>query len=210
VAEKKINSRGSARGDTREALLSAGLTHIWEQGYNNTGLQEILTTAGLPKGSFYHFFKSKEDFGLQIIDYYWDLHTGPEIALLCDEQQAPRERLQAFLDLALETARESLCSRGCLVANLAQELADIHPGFRKRLANLMQEYENALEVCLKSGQAAGQFRDDIEARSLATVMINSQYGALVRMKAEKDPRAVRIHRDSMLEFVRPASARSRN
>lgn len=195
-------TKTSPHEDTRQLLLKTGLEIIWKKGYNHTGLQEILTTAGLPKGSFYHYFKNKEDFGLSLIDYYWDNLTVPDIKRLTDAFRDPKERLTEFFSGTLANAKIHQCSKGCLIGNLAQELADVNATFGKRLSTLMKQYENAVRECLQAGQEKGQFRKDISAEVMAVVILNSQYGALLRMKADKDLQALDIHKQSMLEFVK--------
>ncbi len=80
--------------DTRARLLEVGGEIVHQKGYNSTGIQEVLTATGVPKGSFYFYFKSKEDFGLQLIDQYTDFICDKIDEYLSDQRVLPIQRLR--------------------------------------------------------------------------------------------------------------------
>ena len=86
------------RTDTKEMILRKGARSVHEKGFNATGLQEILAEAGVPKGSFYFHFKSKEDFGLQLIDYYAGSYFNRLDQYLKDPSKTPLQRFRDFFD----------------------------------------------------------------------------------------------------------------
>ena len=106
---------------TKDRLLDAGLTMILERGYNHLGIQDVLAATGVPKGSFYHHFESKEDFGLQVIDRYMTaVHAGLD-ECLGDQKVEPLQRVRNFFEATREKYREE-GYLGCLLGGLGQEL----------------------------------------------------------------------------------------
>ena len=83
---------------TKGKLLSAGARLVWQKGFNNTGLQEILKEAGVPKGSFYFYFDSKESFGLELIDVYISFFERELDGIMLDTSKNGLVRIKAFLD----------------------------------------------------------------------------------------------------------------
>ena len=84
------------RRETKAKILQQGAELVYRQGFNNTGIQEILESAGVPKGSFYFYFKSKEQFGLELIDYYMEFFRVMIGTHLRKSDSPPLERLRAF------------------------------------------------------------------------------------------------------------------
>jgi len=118
---------------TRDHILDVGGRLVHHKGYTATGLQEILSEAGVPKGSFYFYFKSKEEFGLALIDHYRTVLANQAGPILRDESQAPLERLaRFFLWFRVNFEREGFI-KGCPLGNLTQEMGDVNPAFREKL-----------------------------------------------------------------------------
>jgi len=89
----------SNKHSTKQRLLDAGLTMLLEHGYNDLGIQPLLDATGIPKGSFYHHFKDKQDFALQVIDQYMEgVHASLD-ACLAETARAPLERVRRFFEL---------------------------------------------------------------------------------------------------------------
>ncbi|MFL5402801.1 MAG: TetR family transcriptional regulator C-terminal domain-containing protein [Gemmatimonadales bacterium] len=169
----------------REHLITSGLETLHRQGFNGSGVQDITDAAGLPKGSFYNYFESKEAFALEVIDRF-GREQGALGAVLSDESISPVERLrQYFTSLAGNLAALNY-ERGCLVGNLSTELADHSRPIRDRLASNFAAWSRPIEACLRDGQKAGEISKDAEARTLAEFLLNSFEGAMLRMKVEKD------------------------
>lgn len=171
--------------ETRQALLEAGRNLIFQQGYNNTGLNEILASANIPKGSFYYYFASKEDFGLQVLDSFIERNNARLAAFLQNGTGDPLEQLRGYFDQYARYLESLQCSRGCLLGNLGQELADQNEAFRGRIDETMQSLSDNLAECLRVAQQAGQVNPALDADELAAFIYNSWQGALLRMKVTK-------------------------
>ncbi len=98
---------------TRLLLLEKGAEIIIEKGFNNTGIQDILNAAGVPKGSFYYYFKSKEDFGLSLIDFYSNNLSVMMEEYFKDSKKSPLNRFKSFIDDFITYYDLRECKQGC-------------------------------------------------------------------------------------------------
>ena len=180
--------------DTRSEIVRIGTDLISRQGYNATGIDAILKLADVPKGSFYHYFKSKEDFGLAVIDHFAERLEQMIKAFLDDEEVAPLNRILNFLNGGLARVSQNSCTRGCLIGNLGQELADLNERFRERLDLVFNMWRKRFAACLAQAQALGEISSDLDVDLLAGFIISGWEGALLRAKVMKSPQP-------MQEFV---------
>jgi TetR/AcrR family transcriptional repressor of nem operon len=185
----------SGRGDTRSALLEAGIDIMLEKGYTNTGIQEVLTTVGAPKGSFYHYFESKETWAKEAILLYEASYTATLINYLKDDTARPLQRLKNFCNDRKENFKEQNCSRGSLVANLGQEMADQNEELRKLLSMIMGKWKDIIAACISEGQASGQIAKKYSATKLAEIFISGWEGAMLRAKTIKSPEPLDVFTD---------------
>src|SRR5690348_4229433 len=110
-------AKAAAKTDTRLALIRAGTEICTEQGFHVTGIEDVLKRVGVPKGSFYHFFSSKREFGEAVIANYAEYFERRLDRILSDTRRRPLERLKAFVKDAEEGMAKYDFRRGCLVGN---------------------------------------------------------------------------------------------
>jgi TetR/AcrR family transcriptional repressor of nem operon len=177
--------KAAIKEDTKLALIKAGRRIIVEKGYNHTGIQEILLEVGVPKGSFYHFFSSKEEFGLAIIDYDSQMHDRIVEQYLDDTSLSPLNRLKRYFTFKLEEFETLQYREGCLFGNLSQERSDQNEAFRLRLQTATDRWRDQFAACIQSAQAAGEISNQQTAQDLAEFCLNSWEGALLQMKVSK-------------------------
>jgi len=179
------------RFDTREALVRAGLAMLTEKGFVATGIDEVLRQVGVPKGSFYHYFDSKEAFGLAAIDAYGAYFGAKLDQVFGDVSMAPLARLSAFVVSAGDGMARFDFRRGCLIGNLGQEMSNLPESFRSRLGEVFHDWELRLARCLVEAQQAGELASDIDCNALATQFWIGWEGAVLRAKLERstDPLA---------------------
>lgn len=175
----------SIKDTTRIGLIKAGRRIIVEKGYNHTGIQEVLQTVGVPKGSFYHFFSSKEDFGLQIINHDAKAHDMVLEQYLGDKTLTPLARLQRYFEDKCQEFESLQYREGCLLGNLGQEMADQNETFRARLQEVFAGWRDRFADCFKQAQEVGEISSQWDARELAEYCLNSWEGALLQMKITK-------------------------
>jgi TetR/AcrR family transcriptional regulator, transcriptional repressor for nem operon len=171
------------QSDTREQLLAAGLKTLHRQGFNGSGVQDVTDAAGVPKGSFYNHFESKEAFGAEVVARFWERGAASR-RLLSDDSKAPLDRLRAyFADKAAHAAPYEL---GCMIGNFSAELAGQSRLVRDQLGVLYAGWTRLIANCIREAQQAGQVAADIDALTLAGFVIDAWEGAVLRSKVERD------------------------
>ena len=159
---------------------------LLERGYTDTGIQDILDATRVPKGSFYHHFKHKQDFALQVIDRYMDgVHAGLDAALT-DASRAPLDRVRAFF----EGVRRRYASEGylgCLLGQLGQELAGVSPVFRAKIEGCLRTGAARIGNCLAEAVRAGGLPADTDPEVLGQVLVNCWEGAALRSRLRRSP-----------------------
>ena len=173
--------------NTRSDIIRIGTELISRQGYNATGIEMVLKEAGVPKGSFYHYFKSKEEFGLAVMDVFADYYSQRMTALLQDAALSPLTRIRTLLQGSLERFSRNQCSKGCLIGNLGQEMADQNERFRARLDEIFDDWRKLLAGCLAEAQTAKELDSRLDAEALASFILSGWEGAILRAKVMKSP-----------------------
>ncbi len=171
--------------DVRNAILEAGADLIHRQGFHHTGLKDILEAAKVPKGSFYFYFKSKEDFGLALVEHFRITMGQRAERTLLDPERPPLERLAAFFTGAKEKFAALDCTAGCPIGNLAQEMSDLSPDMRQAVDASLRRMTQRLALVIAEARGLGQIAPDSDPESLAAFILDAWEGAMIRMKAEK-------------------------
>jgi TetR/AcrR family transcriptional regulator, transcriptional repressor for nem operon len=187
--------------DTKAKLIKAGAEIMHLKGYNNTGVKEVLDRAGIPKGSFYNFFRSKEDFGLQVIDYHVGFFFEIFAKFLADEAQPPLERIRLLLEWFMDFFKSTDYTLGCPIGNFAQELGDISPVFREKLKSCLDAMAWQFAAVLEEAQGSGALTRALSPREAAGFMVASWEGALVLMKVMKSTEPLETHLKYVFDFI---------
>jgi TetR/AcrR family transcriptional repressor of nem operon len=189
------------KGSTRDLMLDVGRELFLERGYNHAGIESILHAAGVPKGSFYHYFSSKEDFGLEVLNRFAAGIDAELERFLDDASLAPLERMRQFGEAVCRRleSRQGRC--GCLVGNLSQEMADQSEAFRTRLETIFQGWVERFANCFLEAQATGALPGDVDAKELAEFWISGWQGALLRGKTTRCSAPLRTFLNLMFGYV---------
>lgn len=190
------------RRSTREHLIRCGVELCTESGFQNTGIEGVLRKASVPKGSFYHYFKSKQDFGLAVIDAYAQYFGDKLARVLEDETLSPLARLKRFVAEAETGMARHEYRRGCLVGNLGQELAGLNEAFRERLEEVLRGWEAQTAACLRLAQETGELASDADVKQLSEFFWIGWEGAILRAKLTRS--AEPMHRFAEGFFSRMA------
>ncbi|MBR0859219.1 acrylate utilization transcriptional regulator AcuR [Bradyrhizobium liaoningense] len=186
----------------RARLLRTGVAILTEKGFSAVGVEEILDAAQVPKGSFYHYFDSKDAFGLELIDAYADYFAHKLDRWFDNTDRAPLDRLRDFIADARSGMARYGYRRGCLVGNLGQEMGVLPPPFRKRLAAVLRDWEARTSRCLRSAQEAGEIPRGVDCEALAQFFWIGWEGAVLRAKLERCPNALDVFAEGFLAMVR--------
>lgn len=172
-------------GDTRETIIRTGSEIIARHGFGTTGINAVLGAAGVPKGSFYHYFKSKNDFGLAVIDAFAKHYEERLAATLGDHSRSPLQRLRAYFESGVRDMESSQCACGCLIGNLGQELAATNEIFRARLDEVFAGWEKRFAECISAAREAGEIDAGIDPDEVAGFILAGWEGAILRAKVIK-------------------------
>jgi TetR/AcrR family transcriptional repressor of nem operon len=172
-----------ANPEVRRRLLEAGVTMLHANGFHGSGVQQITDRAGIPKGSFYAYFPSKEDFAAAVLAHYWNgirRTHGPLLQRTGDLEKVLRTYFHALADD--HSTRDF--TLGCLVANLALECAGSSAAAAAQLRSILHDWEGQITDCLTRHESVRDVVDDGSARERAAVLIEAWEGAVIRGKIE--------------------------
>ena len=178
--------------NTREHLIDVGLRLVQEKGYHASGLLEILKEAGVPKGSFYHHFPSKESFAKEVIQRYVTREDARFERILGQSTGTPLSRLRRYFKELAKVFGPSGSINGCLIGRMSLDPAAESSVLRASLSQAFASWESALEKNLSEAQAAGELRKDVSPSKLAGFIVNNWEGALLRSRADHNDTALQI------------------
>ncbi|WP_422858865.1 TetR/AcrR family transcriptional regulator [Flagellimonas sp. S174] len=167
----------------KEDVLRKGMELFRLNGYHNTGTNEILKEAGISRGSFYNFFKDKDDFGTQVLDFYGVWSTDYMEQMLTDTSLNPKQRLLHLFELFVEGYKKENYKWGCLLVGMTQELGQVNPTFTEACNRNFESFVDIFQACIEEGQNHGTIANRMQARALTLTMLSMYNGALVLMKS---------------------------
>jgi TetR/AcrR family transcriptional regulator, transcriptional repressor for nem operon len=171
--------------DTRTRILDCAATLIAERGFRRTSVDDVIHRASLSgKSHFYHYFKSKDELGLEVLSRQFEMFAERGLAVLQEPMIDPIERLNVFIDSLVAVQAERGFRVGSPFGNLASEMADLHEAFRERLALVFGRWALQLETLF--GEMRPALADGVDARRLARFVIATLEGALLMSRVNRD------------------------
>lgn len=173
-----------AEKSTRDHLIDVGVALMHERGYTATGLQDILEAAGVPKGSFYHHFGSKEAFAAAVLDEYVARESVHCEAVLNDPKVEPLKRLKRYFNDLIKIYGQKGKISGCMIGKFSLDIAGQSTLLRKHLSVSFEHWQHAIALVVREAAERQQLPANTNAESLAGFLLNSWQGALVRSQAD--------------------------
>jgi TetR/AcrR family transcriptional repressor of nem operon len=170
----------------KEDIIALGAELIRKNGYHNVGINEILKVCAIPKGSFYNFFSSKEDFIEQSLQLYGSKHLELIRSFLDTEEPSPTQRLRNLYEHIINVNDQEGCNSGCLIDNLSVELGGSNPSIAKVIDEQFQEIMLEIAPCVQKGQDLGEITQKFSALYIAEYIQAGIGGAFARMKAQNN------------------------
>ena len=171
--------------DRRSQILDAAATLISERGFTSTSVDDVIRGAKLSgKSHFYHYFKSKDELGYEVLNRQFERFAERGLAILREPMIDPIERLNLFIDAVVALQAETGGRRGSPFGNLAAELADVHEGFRVRIEAVFERWASQIRSLL--WEARPQLQDDVDAVRLSRFIIASLEGAVLMTRVKRD------------------------
>jgi TetR/AcrR family transcriptional regulator, transcriptional repressor for nem operon len=174
----------------KDNILDAGLKAMFRTGYHGTSVRDVTSAAGAPQGSFTNHFRSKEAFASEVLERYFDHNRGVVAEALGDASLTPRTRLRRYLDIITGRLAADGFGRGCLIGDLSLEASGSSEILRAQLANIFAEWRTPFAACIAEAQKLGEITSDFEPEELADFLLASWQGAILRMKVDRNPKAL--------------------
>jgi len=187
--------------DTKQKIIQAGARIIHHKGYNYTGIQEVLTAANVPKGSFYFYFKNKEDFGLHVIDFFNAMYTDMVTPIIIDTTLTPLEKINRLLDWFIKSFTDMEYQCGCPIGNLSQEMGDLSPVFSDKLLESVDFIVNIYQDLLEQARQSHDIPEDLDTQETANFIVSSWHGALIKMKIVKNATPLENHKAFVMRLL---------
>lgn len=181
--------------DTKDRLIQAGIEAMLAKSYHSVGIKEILDSVGVPKGSFYHYFKSKEEFGIAIIDTFAKEHATVIQSCIDDRTKSPLERLLGSFSACLTYYPEQGHRNNCLIAKLSHEVIHESPNMRAAIHNAFDMWQAMYARMIREAQNAGEISPSLDPKELAAFLHNSWEGAVMMMQVQKSYDPIKTHID---------------
>ena len=167
---------------TRQRLVRAGIEKLTEQGFASTGIDQVLKQVGVPKGSFYHYFASKDVFVEAVIVGYGEYFAAKLERCLGNQDRSPLQRLHDFIEDGRQGLLRYEFKRGCLVGNLGQEIGATHAHLRPLLESVFTAWEQRVAQCLQEAQSASELSPNLDCQAMAQYFWMAWEGAILRAK----------------------------
>jgi TetR/AcrR family transcriptional repressor of nem operon len=166
-------------------LIEGGLILVGKQGFAGSGVAEITASAGVPKGSFYQYFESKQSYAIELLDDYWARIEARHAQVLRDERYTPLDRIARHFRSIGQDHKQQKFALGCLIGNLGIEMADAGDSAQTKLRQIVRRWASLLSDCLQQAQALNQLDRKEDVQELAAALIDAWEGAVMRAKVER-------------------------
>ncbi|OIN79959.1 TetR/AcrR family transcriptional regulator [Mycobacterium malmoense] len=187
----------------KERLLLAGMKLFYEQGFHGTTVDAVLVRAGVPKGSFYHHFGSKDAFGQAVLDRYLQFQLEALEKWANKEDVSTPDKVVGHFDDMVRLFVKSGYQRGCLTGKFSTEVAATSDLFRDQLGRQIAKWKAGLVELLKRGQRAGDIRQDQSAQDIADGVLALIQGAFVVALSTRDKRTLAAIANTIRKVVEP-------
>ena len=169
----------------RLKLLDEGVRIMTSQGYHSTGVKELVDSVGVPKGSFYQYFDSKEHFCALAVNHYIEPYISSLKQYMEKSPGSALGALRAYFEEQTRLAVDQDFQGGCLLGNLLGEVSESHDTCHLALKSAVNRYCKQIEIALESAQLEGTIINTASANELAHTLFCAWQGALLRMKVER-------------------------
>jgi TetR/AcrR family transcriptional repressor of nem operon len=174
-----------AKANVKEQILTTSVNLLHSKGFNATSVQDITDAAGVPKGSFYNHFTSKEALGMEVLQRYIAA-VGDIAAVLQDRTLAPKARLQQFFDGMIAGNAANDFHSGCLLGNFSTELSNQIPAMRSTMQQALAGSGEMLAAVIAEGQQDGSIGNRAPAAELAAFINDAWQGSVLHAKTEQN------------------------
>jgi TetR/AcrR family transcriptional regulator, transcriptional repressor for nem operon len=185
----------------REKILHEGLKVVHANGYANASVRDIVRAAGVPQGSFTNHFGSKEAFGLEVIDLYFENSLEVFARTLRNDALPPLQRLRKYIDEGKNRLNKESMRTGCLFGNFTAEASEHSELIRLRLLEIFGEVRASIAYCLGAAVKAGELAPSLDCDEMAAFIVSALQGANLMAKAERSPVPVERFKEILFSTI---------
>lgn len=190
---------------TRQHILNTSFKLVLHKGFVGVGLQEILTTCGVPKGSFYYYFASKEAFGCALLQQYLADYKVKIDQLILQEERSAYVRLVALWQAWIDDPchNDGGWAENCLIVKLAAEVSDLSEDMRQILNFGVSKLTERIANLLSDGQQDGSIPQHIEPEKMAQTMYQLWLGAALLAKLAQNKQPLYLALETTQQLLKP-------
>ncbi|RXH57179.1 Transcriptional regulator, TetR family [Granulicella sibirica] len=181
--------------------MQAGVRQLHKRGYAVSSVDSIVEAAGVPKGSFFNHFRSKEEFAGEALSAYFHQWIVECEAVINRTDTTGKEKLIALL--AIATSKAAGNYEGCFVGNMALELAHQSEALRLQLVKIFDVWSDSFERAIVEGQQDGTLDTSLSPGTMARFIVNLFQGSALRAKVERSTRAAEEFELMVLSAINP-------
>ena len=170
----------------KQDILNVGYDVFRRNGYHNVGINQILKEAGIPKGSFYNFFESKEDFAYQVLELYGETHSNRMQNFFDKSQLSPIETLKSFYAMMIDMNEKDEYAGGCLVNNMSIEIGRNNDKIASKANQCFIGWLDLIGSVVSKGQALGEISMAFSALEISEYIHAGFFGVLSRTKVTRN------------------------
>jgi TetR/AcrR family transcriptional regulator, transcriptional repressor for nem operon len=191
--------------DTKSRILSAARDLIAKHGFNGVGISDILAKAGVPKGSFYHWFSSKEQLGVELVRAVGQAVGIEEATWFARSDMMPDhlDRLLAAMEAGLLEFMKEIETDVGLLFKLGAEMSSTSEAMRREVAAFLHQQDRRYTDFLIEGQKAGNIRNDVPASDLASIISDLWTGAYLRVLVVRNAEPMKRAMEHLKSFLAP-------
>lgn len=186
---------------TKDNIIRAGILAFSEKGYTATGIELVLSSAHAPRGSFYHHFKNKEQFAVEVVGAYVSQSTLWIEQCLGNSALDPLKRLAHLSRLASRSLVNHQFGRGCILGNLSQEVTSLPSSVRDAVESGLERWGSCIFDCLRDAQRAGLIAKSIDCSRYSRLLLNAWEGSIQRARVQKSVLPIQIFEEGMLRVL---------
>jgi len=186
-----MNKNVDKKTTKKNEIIRKSIHVMFEKGYNGTGVKDLTDAAGIPKGSLYNYFESKEDYLKEALYLYYNEMSAKQFNILADKNLGPLDRIKNFYATMIEDFEDECnCRFGCFVGNITQEMGGVSEVIQGVTNEIHSEIVEKIKSCLTEAVEKGELSKDKDVDALAEFIVSSWQGALLRIKASHNKKIV--------------------
>ncbi len=192
---------GERINTTKQKLLAISKQLMMSKGYNATTVDEICKIAEVTKGAFFYYFKTKEELGVNVLNYYWHNRQQQFAEFNWVEEKEPLNQIQGFLDAVADVFMNDPDGYSCLAGSFTQELAETNQTFQELVSILFTEWAKQIKPVLQAAKDSAASPDDIDIDLLADYIVGVIEGALILASARQNRNLIARHLELLIAHL---------